>query len=548
MSGTPVASVGSGERAAIQTLSSTPPEEWGDLLEVLGASFLPVNYRKVEEAPCTITSLLSMMGQGGDATEMEQQAQAEEEQGSANTPCTITSLLNTAQTQPTQSLHNQASNAQALRMTGNTQRPRTLRVQQRGAARPNITPEEDTRDLEALLRDLGEATTAGQSKAKRKAKAASKKTKESSNYTVNELPIASETQSSATETLDSQVEDTPEPEAAKSVKASKVEMSEARLEAASEHEAAVNDDGMQVVVSKAARRACRRTQVASESNVPPEPSSSMASRAARDEEAQNDHVKESRVALCAQPADPVVDNAAPSVAQPDPASVTMPEAAVAACAEDMDLQPIRELHSCIPAESSCTAASVVVDERESVTSPKMEVKLRDEDLPLATPASDAHDPPSPSMLVRSKSDGSLPDAFCAAQMEDTLDSRVYHTTPSVGTWLRRPTTPRPAPFGVQCFSDRDRFAQAEVIPHETIEHNQPWHGRPSVGTWLRASSRSSRAPSQDVQLWPATPESTPPMSPRCSSGSQQVVWVPVPLHLLNEVQQVLQQGASYRAA
>ncbi|CAJ1335150.1 unnamed protein product [Effrenium voratum] len=64
-----------------------------------------------------------------------------------------------------------------------------------------------------------------------------------------------------------------------------------------------------------------------------------------------------------------------------------------------------------------------------------------------------------------------------------------------------------------------------------------WQMQPSVGTWLR-SADAGRQGSPVGQLWPATPESTPPASPRYH-GIEQVVWMPIPTRLVAEVQQLI---------
>jgi hypothetical protein len=67
--------------------------------------------------------------------------------------------------------------------------------------------------------------------------------------------------------------------------------------------------------------------------------------------------------------------------------------------------------------------------------------------------------------------------------------------------------------------------------------------QPSVGTWLGGST-CVRDPARTIPVWPATPESTPPTSPRCNSGEPREVLVPVPIHLLAEVQQLLLRHAA----
>jgi len=49
-------------------------------------------------------------------------------------------------------------------------------------------------------------------------------------------------------------------------------------------------------------------------------------------------------------------------------------------------------------------------------------------------------------------------------------------------------------------------------------------------------------PMRSIQIWPDTPESTPPSSPRIGWGEKNEVLVPVPIHLLAEVQRLLMAG------
>merc|ERR1719491_441144 len=49
------------EAAAERTLSEAPPEQWDALLQALGASVRPVEKHIDREAPYTVTSLLGMM-------------------------------------------------------------------------------------------------------------------------------------------------------------------------------------------------------------------------------------------------------------------------------------------------------------------------------------------------------------------------------------------------------------------------------------------------------------------------------------------------------
>lgn len=184
-------------------------------------------------------------------------------------------------------------------------------------------------------------------------------------------------------------------------------------------------------------------------------------------------------------------------------------------------------------------------------------------------------------LHRSLSEGDLPEAcqsltsLGAEQMASasirpapTVAPSVLGHRPSVGTWLlgRRAVAARSGSENDNSVSLRSASANAR---EPRVERS--WHARPSVGTWLSAYPR--RAASLDVArspspkrsptaqsrqgirslskeskcelIWPATPTSTPPDSPRFKTG--QVVWVPVPVHLLGEVQRVLYMGTASQA-
>lgn len=56
--------------------------------------------------------------------------------------------------------------------------------------------------------------------------------------------------------------------------------------------------------------------------------------------------------------------------------------------------------------------------------------------------------------------------------------------------------------------------------------------------------RSLQSTSRTIPVWPATPESTPPSSPRGNSGEPREVLVPVPIHLVVEVQKLLLRYAT----
>lgn len=145
------------------------------------------------------------------------------------------------------------------------------------------------------------------------------------------------------------------------------------------------------------------------------------------------------------------------------------------------------------------------------------------------------------MLARSDSDEAA---------AETPAASTWNCRPSVGTWFhpspafsrarRRSLSEGDRPFGMSGdSSEEESDGMGESGRAVTLSpHSGSWHLRPSVGTWLQ-TPRAQREP----QLWPATPESTPPASPRefdaAAAHQGQVVWMPIPMHLVGEVQQLI---------
>jgi len=141
--------------------------------------------------------------------------------------------------------------------------------------------------------------------------------------------------------------------------------------------------------------------------------------------------------------------------------------------------------------------------------------------------------------------GDEPRRMAPAEVEEHSPSQFYGR-PSVGTWLRQAgASPRIAtqPQGVLDSAQeeivlRDEAHQLEessvaLEPEEQTAGGggSSWQVHPSVGTWLGTRPQEYN--------WPSTPDTTPRHA--CSSPMEEpVVWVAVPLRLLPLVQQVLQ--------
>jgi hypothetical protein len=139
--------------------------------------------------------------------------------------------------------------------------------------------------------------------------------------------------------------------------------------------------------------------------------------------------------------------------------------------------------------------------------------------------------------------------------------QVYSRRPSVATWLCRPFR-RLRDLEEPAVEERadDLLCVRESPPAPSASSAEPlawaggsWRVQPSVGTWLVPSPAASPAWSsgRDVHaessFFPATPDFTPPGSPRspalqAAQPAQGVVLVPVPVHLLGEVQRIISTG------
>eukprot|EP00435_Cladocopium_sp_Y103_P070517 s996_g35.t1 len=155
------------------------------------------------------------------------------------------------------------------------------------------------------------------------------------------------------------------------------------------------------------------------------------------------------------------------------------------------------------------------------------------------PSADAETTEAPSS-VRSKQ---------AADTEEAAVEAAVETAPTESTEAHAQVTASSATCGRRRSRSEGPPPLDKAEPEEVPEVNQAaspssWQVQPSVGTWLLPSD--GRQGSPVGQLWPATPESTPPTSPRRMSGNMaEVVWMPIPVHLAGEVQQLI--NASKRA-
>merc|ERR1719163_873723 len=114
----------------LRTLSSAPPNQWGAWLQALGASVHPVDRQEENPSMCTISSLLGMMESAPGASDAAAAAASKE----------------------------------VAKIGGRT------RARRRVAAPVERKPaEEDPRDLDELLRDIGEPSSSSRTKASSRA-------------------------------------------------------------------------------------------------------------------------------------------------------------------------------------------------------------------------------------------------------------------------------------------------------------------------------------------------------------------------------------------
>jgi len=519
------------EPALIQSLTSTPAHQWGALLEVLGTGMTvrPVESKSQVDAPCTVTSLLGMMG-AEHAVQPTVTALAAQS-ASSRSPSSTETLAQTLGTQQGQKCGRQ----------------RGRRGQQQSA--PVAAPaEEDTRDLDQLLRELGEPP-ATSSKAKAKAKVAPKRARDAPPDGEDCRPASSAatSQSSAASAkaegdsaaarwkaasqrapvvqklsrVDEQVvsqtagDQSQKCDGEEGSQKTTHQNAEAIPALEVENDAESSADAWQVVGSRLGRRHAKQGQsghefavdsVATQVTVgPPEERTKSNATQSETPEVRKDQMSDQAVMRSAMDEQRTVD----APASPASQDVHRPVCTAAA-----------------PAPVAAAVAVEPVDEGGGATG-----IVGDGDACGSTTLAEAESPG----LKRSKSEGALPDSC-----QDVPSA--YHKRPSVGTWLgRSPMLPwvrtdvadnDPSDLAYRSCSVDNPRNPFELGNGSSPSNGAAWHHCPSVGSWLRP--RADKEP----QLFPATPESTPPASPRPGTPPQ-VVWVPVPLHLLGEVQDLL---------
>jgi len=510
------------ECTAQQMLSSAPPEQWGSLLEVLGASFRPIDERvDNDESPCTVTSLLGMIGQ----EQFEQSA----------TPSVV------GATSPQE---NRA-------FVGSGGKARARRAQQRALAAGATEQQEDTRDLDDLLRHLGEVPD---TKAKKKIK----------NQVVKQPPLAGVSPGH----ISVKASAPPTPDTVLPVDDIEVETL---------LEDSEDDDEWQTVAPLAVRRAmCRaqkeveRREEAEERFFKMEKERKTRERAvnentermAREKEKLENEAKEEARRVAKEKVQRSVNEARERAATQEGQRVAKWNFDLAA-REEVQVHAI-EMLGLIKNGPDCLAKEVTICATGS-----LDQATKNDDGCTATaegehaakedtnsPRSLGSNSPRNSMFCRSLSEGARPRACLTKQASNSSDSDAgedgvavsttpFHARPSVASWLGRTFVPQQEPTQASVGQSNSPLASSSrdvarsSSPQAAPKRDVSWHAWASVGTWLGRSSAQEqrRNASQDRQFWPATPDGSP--APCVDYGSQAVVWVPVPMHLLAEVQQVL---------
>lgn len=420
---------------AVRQLSEAPPDQWGELLSNLGASLHPWTPQSAD-APLTVTSLLNNLGPDEVAA---------------------------------------------------SERPARRRKQRE--LKPSAPAEADTRDLEELLKGLGEEPSQAAKKGKKKATKVS------------------------TQPDSSPVEEPKGPEAV----------------ATSTTEAPAK-------VAKAAKASSRSKKTAA-ALAPASPRR----EAAIDSAAAASAEQEQR----AQPPDDAEVSA--DALQPSEAEVQEHQA--------VDWLPVETRAAKRQAAKARKAA-----EAEPSDTAQQEAVFESRDSAQA-PAESGSDTErakvsSATANMRSLSVGDLPEA-CTASSQAAAARR--HP-------VQRCSSPAAALQSRRAASQRPSSPEPAAAAQSSLSARRQWHAQPSVGTWLapppcwqpeapapapvarsaspcygQRSMSLKRSLSKEIEpLWPSTPTSTPPDSPRFQSG---ICWVPVPTHLLGAVQRLVAEDA-----
>jgi len=476
----------------MQTLTSAPAEHWGPLLGVLGTGMTLRREAPPEAAagPCTVTSLLGAMSAMAPAA-----TPAEEPPPRANA------------------------------------RSRRRRL----AAEASAPKVEDPRDIEELLRDLGEEPAHASTASKGKSK--TKPTAKPPQAVAASAPAAAaevELEDMAAVAPAAGVKDTAAtglaPEDVGATRAKPLAPTPRGVEASIAASSEVDDGGAghewRVVPNRTARKAGGRV--------------AGADAVATAGEAQPPAVEVD-----------VIEAAAPGSghrATQDEAPPTTSGGGAASSLTSAAATPIAE------ASSAATALCVSGSPSSSQPPASAETPSRPTAPPDASTALAAAVPPLPGVVARvvarvvpnspeecrirrSKSVGATPYGAECDGSDEEVPPQDFMKRPSVGTWcnrLQRPWLAEPEPAKRSCSTEAARTS---------------WDQRPSVGSWLRQSPqrggmtpKRSEAPPEPDTLFSPTPESTPRDAHLSACGSQ-VVWVPIPVHLLGEVQELLCRDA-----
>lgn len=550
----------------MHTLTTAPAEQWGALLEMLGTGMTvrPVSGGAADDAPCTVSSLLGMM----DAQALELPM--------SRAPTAV----------PMREAGAAAREATQAQKGGLPGRPRARRAQQTLPLAPTHI-EEDKRDLDELLRELGEEAPPTAKKVKLKPKAMPKRGLKELEAVVSEnVPVAapSPQEPHGLASLCRAVHAAPgAPEGAAAEAA--VEAGDERtgappkaapcgktLEAGSggrsgtaaeerpttaaaggvassssgsggEAEEAQEEDEWQTVASRAVRRAMKGTISAPDPEAcmsKPSTPASIGRHREASEGCSTDVAGSGEGLACT-----IGASSSSSSAQDPRAGISLSPPTIGAEAlesqagiDRVDARDTLEL----PLASLVAGTEPHIVEVAQFTDPRAGVEVP----PVMDDAS-----PLPRCLRRAKSEGELPGVVqgFASPAADEFTPTSFTTRPSVGTWLGQ-LSPL-AGSRNQGKEERPRTA----VPSDFAEDRHAadigaWHQRPSVGSWLQPPLLGVPDAQDHAQLWGATPESTPPASPRgaeichAPGSPQQVVWVPVPVHLLGEVQQVLYRATA----
>eukprot|EP00929_Paragymnodinium_shiwhaense_P080635 TRINITY_DN42066_c0_g1_i1.p1 TRINITY_DN42066_c0_g1~~TRINITY_DN42066_c0_g1_i1.p1 ORF type:complete len:570 (+),score=152.67 TRINITY_DN42066_c0_g1_i1:84-1793(+) len=503
------------EVALIETLSSAHPDQWGTLLETVGASVrsspaVPGYGRQQDpEAPCTITSLLDIM-------EREQPANRQ---------------IAAAESRPGGAPHNEkAASLQA-------------KLQKRKAAKAAEATTgklpEDTRDLDELLRDLGErpagggeALPKGKKKQKAPGKQASQQPEKAEKTAAPEAtceaaaPAAVQTKEKAAELREA-------------AQAREREAQKANAQAAEEREDAETQEPPEEIED---RGACSE-DVDEELELDGGRGGAEEQEQALEEEANpwvQVRTKASKAAERSTPSLPTSTVTSPTLGPAKEANLTT-----------RGRSPLREAtrrqRGTVEEETFNARPSVGtwLGMRPRASPPPADLENSEEVVPESSQAAASSSSRRPSGTLSRQVSGSSGDKSeqnnspalkPALPVEDRRKCHEHSHKPSVGTWLR-PHSPCVTPLA---------SSSAACDPARSSS--------PAFQKGGRSPSGPSSGPSH---LWPSTPDATPSPHPgnRHSSGllpgsqaahaAPEAVWMPIPLHLVGEVQQLLwSRGAS----